>query len=141
MRNLNEQDKPLNARLRVLLADASPAMRSRFREELQHLPFVELVGEANTSDEALALFLQSRPDVVVVSILLPEHGGFEVLRCIKRAAAKSAVILTSLFPNQFIEQTTTLMGGTSVCSVCDGFVQFRAILQRLSSCKSARDAT
>jgi len=117
--------------LRVLLADDSAAARQNLRETLHTLPFIEIVGEAGKGDEALDLFLRIRPDVVVAAVCLPEHGGFHLLRCIKRAVADSVVILTNRGSNPFVEEAASLLGAAGVCPSGDGFVQLRAILQSL----------
>ena len=123
--------------LRVLLADESPAMCERLREQLAILPFIEIVGQVSTSDSALDRFFHSRPDVVVASILLPGKGGFEVLRCIKRADAECAVVLTSHYTNPFVHQTASFLGATAVCSLGNGVGEVRTALERLAKRKLA----
>ncbi len=133
MDRLTGKRRPESDRLRVLLAHESPVVRDRCRDELKHLPFVELVGEANSSEQALALFFQAHPAVVVVSILLPEQGGFDVLRCIKGAVAETTVVLTSSSPNPYVRGVATLLGAAGVCAVSDGdgARELSGLLQRL----------
>jgi DNA-binding NarL/FixJ family response regulator len=136
----SKQGGPSANRMRVLLADGCPAVCSQFREALRQLPFVEIVGEAGTSDEALARFFQVRPDVVVISVVLPGPGGFEVLRDIKRADAATAVILMCRVANRFVDQTAGLLGAAGVCPHTDGFLRLRHMLQSLRTCDSAGHA-
>jgi DNA-binding NarL/FixJ family response regulator len=117
-------------RFRVLLADESPAVLVQLREELEPLQSFEIIGEAATSREALRLFFQYRPHVLVVSICLPDQNGFEVLKCIKRAFPDCAVILTTRWANSFVEQTARLLGATGTCATTEGLTQIREILQR-----------
>jgi DNA-binding NarL/FixJ family response regulator len=133
-----EETRPTKDRLRVLLADESAAMCDRLREQLTQLPFIEIVGHAGATDQTLALFFQSRPDVVIASILLPEKGGFEVLRCIKRADADCAVVLTSHYTNPFVVQTASFLGANAVCSLGNGLVELRSTLAALSKRKTIR---
>jgi two-component system, NarL family, response regulator DevR len=120
-----------NSLLRVLLADDSAAARRKLRETLQSLPFIQIVGEAGKGDEALDLFLLTRPDVVVAAVCLPQDGGFHILRCIKRAAADCAVILTNRGSNPFVHEAARLLGAAGVCPANDGFLQLRGILESL----------
>ena len=63
---------------RVILVDDHRLFRSGVRAELDGL--VDVVGEAETVDEAVALVLEQRPDVVLLDVHLPDGGGVEVLR-------------------------------------------------------------
>jgi DNA-binding NarL/FixJ family response regulator len=62
----------------VVLVDDHRLFRSGVRAELAGL--VEVVGEAETVDEAIALILSERPDVVLLDVHMPDGGGVEVLR-------------------------------------------------------------
>jgi DNA-binding NarL/FixJ family response regulator len=63
---------------RVLIVDDHELFRAGVRVELE--PHVEIVGEASTVDEALALIAELDPDVVLLDVHFPEGGGVEVLR-------------------------------------------------------------
>jgi DNA-binding NarL/FixJ family response regulator len=63
---------------RVVLVDDHRLFRSGVRAELDGL--VDVVGEAETVDEAVALVHEQRPDVVLLDVHLPDGGGVEVLR-------------------------------------------------------------
>jgi len=118
-------------KLRTLLAEHSPALRQQLRHELEQLPFIDLVAEAQNSHEAITLFFRTRPQLVLVSISLPEESGFEILRAIKRAAADCLVIVTARWPDSFLQETARLLGAYGVCSTTDGFAQLRVVLQHL----------
>lgn len=117
--------------LRLLLADESPTTRHKLREELKPLGFIEIVGEACRSQEVLDLFFRLLPTVVVLPVCLPGQGGFDVLRCIKRADPGCAVILTTRWPEPFVEETGRLLGAAAVCSTIGGFSQIRNVTQGL----------
>jgi two-component system invasion response regulator UvrY len=140
MSRVKEEGEPGIVRLRVLLAHESPSICKQFREELRRLPFVELVAEANTSDEALTLFFRARPEAVVLSACLPEQGGFEVLQRIKRAVPDCAVVLTSRCPSQFVGEAAILLGAVGICPLTDGATELTGVLRRLSSSRRVRDA-
>jgi DNA-binding NarL/FixJ family response regulator len=130
---LGKETSPGKPRLRVLLADGCAASGKRFREAMQRLPFVEIVGETRNSEETLALFFHLKPDVVVVSIILSNQDGLEVLRCIKQAVPLCSVILTSYGPQNFLTQAATLLGATALCCSDDGSAQLEDILHKLAS--------
>ena len=130
-----------SARLRVLFADGTHLPGDPFRESLQKLHFVELVGAVKTSAKALDLFFELRPDVAIVSIILPKLDGMEVLRCIKRAAPNCDVILLSHAPNAFLEQAASLLGATGLCSIHEDFAKLENLLRscwQLRFCESSQ---
>ena len=128
-----KQQRRDNAPLRVLLVDGSAASGKRFREAIEQLSFVETVGVANNSEEALTLFFRLEPAVVVVSMILAPQDGIEVLRCIKRAAPNCSVVLTSQGSQEFLERAGTLLGATAVCPAEAGCPRLGPLLQKLWS--------
>ena len=63
---------------RVAIVDDHGLFRAGVRAELEGR--VELVGEAASVAEAVALVVAQRPDVVLLDVHLPGGGGVEVLR-------------------------------------------------------------
>jgi DNA-binding NarL/FixJ family response regulator len=63
--------------LRVILVDDHRLFRSGVRAELG--PVVDVVGEAESVDEAVAVIRRTRPDVVLLDVHLPGGGGRAVL--------------------------------------------------------------
>lgn len=117
--------------LRVLLAEDSETTRLFLRAELERLGCVRVIAEAADSEEALDLFFRLRPDVVLVSVRLPPHGGFQVLQRIRQVSSDGAVILTTWSPNPFVEKTGRLFGAAAVCSVNEDVKQLCELLLRL----------
>ncbi len=135
MNNDPGKSKAESQNLRVLLADDSAVSRQQLRDKLTHLPFVEVVGEAGNSHEALEAFFYKEPDAVIVSICLPEQGGFHVLRCLQRLAANCSVILTYRDSTQFIKDAAALLGAADTCPAGDGSFQLGTTLEGIWSKK------
>ena len=68
--------------VRVLLADDQALVRSSFRMILQSEPDLEVVGEASTGGEAVALAGRTRADVVLMDIRMPDMDGLAATRAI-----------------------------------------------------------
>ncbi len=64
--------------IRVALVDDHALFRAGVRSELEGR--VEVVGEAGTVAEAVALVGAARPDVVLLDVQMPDGGGVAVLR-------------------------------------------------------------
>ncbi len=118
-------------RVRVLVADDSQSWRQEFRAHLERLPAVQVVAETKECHEAVALFLQHRPNLVVVSVDVQGRGGFEVLRSIRRSVPDCLVILMTRCPDAFVETTGRLLGATAVYSRTEGFDSVLGLIQRL----------
>ncbi|SEC06375.1 DNA-binding response regulator, NarL/FixJ family, contains REC and HTH domains [Paramicrobacterium humi] len=61
--------------IRVALADDQQLIRAGFRALLSAEPDIEVVGEASTGDEIVALAAEQRPDVVLMDIRMPSGDG------------------------------------------------------------------
>ena len=118
-------------RVRVLVADDSHVWRQELRAHLERLPTVEIIAETDDCEEAMALFFQHRPHLVLVSVGVPGHGGFEVLRSIKRSVPDCQVILVTRCPDAFVETTGLLLGATAVCPRTEGSASIVGLVQRL----------
>jgi DNA-binding NarL/FixJ family response regulator len=62
----------------VVLVDDHALFRAGVRSELEGR--VEIVGEAGTVEDAVALIESAKPDVVLLDVHMPDGGGVEVAR-------------------------------------------------------------
>ncbi len=83
--------------IRVVLADDHPTMRMGLRVLLDQAPGIEVVGEAQEGEEALALIEALRPDVAVLDCLLPGMGGAEVAAEVWRRGLPVRVLALSAY--------------------------------------------
>jgi len=81
----------------VLLADDHVLVRQGTRELLEREGDLEVVGEAGDGEEAVALAVDLRPDVVIMDIAMPKLSGIEATRRIKSAQPDSAVLILSAY--------------------------------------------
>jgi DNA-binding NarL/FixJ family response regulator len=61
--------------IRVAIADDQQLIRGGFRSLLEAEPDIEIVGEAGSGAEAVALVSATRPDVVLMDIRMPDGDG------------------------------------------------------------------
>ena len=74
-------------RIRVLIADDHSLVRAGIRALLEKQSDMEVVAEAGDGDEAIALYEQHRPDVLVLDLRMPKRDGVSVVQRVSAAAA------------------------------------------------------
>ena len=84
-------------RTRILLADDHTIFRYGLRAMLRSLPEYEVVGEATTGEEAVALTAELRPDVILMDVQMPGKGGIEATRRILETSPGVGVIVVTMF--------------------------------------------
>jgi DNA-binding NarL/FixJ family response regulator len=80
--------------LRVLVADDHPLILQGLRRSLEACDDIEVVGEARSGTEVLALVQRRRPDVVLLDLRMPGMDGVECVKQIKQSSpdVKSVVL-------------------------------------------------
>ena len=81
--------------LRTLIVDDEPIARRVLRDELAAFVDVEVAGEADNGNDALAEIIRLRPDLVFLDLEMPSGGGFEVIRRLPEDALPIVVIVTA----------------------------------------------
>ena len=70
--------------MRVLIVDDEPLARSAMRRLLAAHPTVEIVGEADSIDQAIAAIERTQPQLVFLDIELGGGDGFDLLAALER---------------------------------------------------------
>src|SRR5438270_239085 len=75
----------MDAALKVLVADDHPLILQGLRRSLEACDDIEVVGEAHSGAELLALVERRGPDVVLLDMRMPQPDGLECVREIRRS--------------------------------------------------------
>jgi DNA-binding NarL/FixJ family response regulator len=81
----------------VLIADDHPLFRDGLRALLSSDPGLVCVGEAATSEEAIALAQQLQPDVILMDLQMPGVNGVEATRAILRMSPRIGILVLTMF--------------------------------------------
>jgi DNA-binding NarL/FixJ family response regulator len=82
-------------RITVLLAEDHTVVREGLRKLLDAESDIEVVGEAETGRQAVAMARKLRPDVVVMDIAMPQLNGLEATRQIRQGVPNVRVLILS----------------------------------------------
>ena len=92
---------------KILLADNSEEFRLLLRRTLEETGEFQVVGDTGDGDEAWELIQKTKPDVVVMDMILPGLDGMSLLQ---RVPKEIKCIVLSAFCSQNMVQELTRMG-------------------------------
>jgi DNA-binding NarL/FixJ family response regulator len=91
--------------IRVAIADDQQLIRGGFRSLLESEADIEVVGEAGTGTDAVALVKSTRPDVILMDIRMPDGDGLQATERIvadPTLAATRIVIVTTFELDEYV---------------------------------------
>jgi DNA-binding LytR/AlgR family response regulator len=81
--------------LKTLIVDDEPIARQVLREELESMTGVKIVGEAESGAAALIEIARQKPDLVLLDLQMPEMGGLDVVRNLRRGPHMPVVVIVT----------------------------------------------
>jgi len=97
-------------KITVLLVDDHTVVRQGLRALLAVEGDIEIVGEADTGRQAVAMAKKLLPDVIVMDIAMPLLNGLEATRQITKQMPASKVLILSSYSDDEYEQQLTEAG-------------------------------
>jgi two-component system response regulator DevR len=94
---LRQAKQVTEPKVSVLLVDDHEVVRMGLRTLLEKRDSLSIVGEAGSVAEAVAAAQQSRPDVIVMDIRLPDGNGVEACREIRGDLPDTKVIMLTSY--------------------------------------------
>ena len=83
----------------VLLCDDALFMRTMLRGIVSQAGY-EVVGEAENGRVAVELYRTTRPDIVVMDMVMPELSGVDAVRSIKQFDPEARIVMCSAMGQQ-----------------------------------------
>jgi two-component system response regulator NreC len=91
--------------IRVLVVDDHAVVRTGLRLLLDAEPDIEVVGEAGTVGEAVLETRSTKPDVVLMDVVMPGQSGIEGIPSVMNEAPATKVLLLSMQDDpQYVRQ-------------------------------------
>lgn len=102
-------------RTTVVLVDDHAVVRAGFKMLLATNDEIEVIAEAERGEQAIQLYQEKCPDVMVMDISMPGIGGLEAIRRICARHDKAKILVFSVHTEQaFINQ--------AICAGAKGFI-------------------
>lgn len=83
--------------IRILIADDHAVVREGLRALLDTEPGMELLAEAADGQQAIELAAQTRPDVILLDMMMPRKTGLEAISEIKQADPAARILILTSF--------------------------------------------
>lgn len=87
----------MNEITKVAIADDHEAIRQGIKTALEPLTDFRVVGEAADGAGTLRLIEQLEPSILILDIALPDIGGIELARKIRRASPETRIIVYTMY--------------------------------------------
>lgn len=105
---MSEQDK-----IRVMIVDDHDMVRNGLSILLETCDDLELISEASSGQEAVEIYQELRPDVVLMDLMMPEVDGVEATRRIKMISDQARIIVLTSFQDKELVRAALQAGAIS----------------------------
>jgi len=96
--------------IRVLIVDDQPVVRSGLGAFLSAFPDLTLVGEAPGGEQALTLYGELRPDVVLMDLVMSGMDGVTTIRALRARHPQARILALTSFAEDDLVQSALQAG-------------------------------
>ncbi|WP_299290084.1 response regulator [Nitrosopumilus sp.] len=93
--------------------DDSAAFRAKIKSILKDAKVGFYYYEATNGKEAVSKYIETKPDIVVMDIMMPEVGGIEAMIAVKKHHPQAKIIVASTRDNKDIINEAIKSGGAA----------------------------
>ena len=83
--------------IRILIVDDHAVVRKGIRALLATESGIEVIGEAEDGEQAVRLYREFNPDVLLLDLLMPKMNGIEVIRAVKGDNPDAKILVLTSF--------------------------------------------
>ncbi len=100
----------IDSKTRILLVDDHAVVRAGFKMLLAAVADMEVCGEANCGEQAIALYSELQPDMVVMDLSMPGIGGLETIRRLIQRDENAQILVFSVYQESIYIQRALSSG-------------------------------
>jgi DNA-binding NarL/FixJ family response regulator len=123
----------MDANLTVLIADDHPLMLHGIRRALEAAEDIDVVGEARSGDEVLALVERRNPDLVLLDLHMPGLHGPECVAELKRRWPDVKIVVISASDDRCTIDSALLAGASAYILKSVSAVDIPSVLRQASA--------
>lgn len=116
----------------VLLIDDHPVVRDGYRRLLENTPDIRVVAEAGDGETGYALYLERKPDVIILDLSMPGIGGLETIRRITSKDDKARILVFSMHDSEVLMQRAIEMGATGYLTKQSGMGEMVSAVRQVA---------
>jgi len=117
--------------MRLVIADDSSMMRERIKTQVLRLDHVTVVGEAGNGIIAFEMIGEFCPDLVFLDLRMPEMGGIELLKKIKKAKMKTKVCILTNYSYPQYKSRCLALGADYFLSKSEDFEKINVVITHI----------
>jgi len=121
---------PGTDKVRVVIVDDIAETRENIRRLLQFEADVEVIGAARTGKEAIEIVLETKPDVVLMDINMPDMDGIQATEAIRRNLPYVKIIILSVQGDPSYMRRAMLAGAGDFLTKPPNFDELSAAIRR-----------
>ena len=106
---VRERGGPRADPVRVLVVDDSPTVRAVLARLIDGEPDLELAASLASAEDALAILLQTAPDVILLDLDMPGMGGLDAIPRMLELAAPARILVVSSLTVRGAEHTLSAL--------------------------------
>lgn len=129
---MSEADK-----VKVLIADDDALTRTLVKKSVESMDF-EVVAEAENGEEAINLYKQLKPDILLLDLDMPEKNGEHVLKEIIRDYPDAFIIMLSRFNDSRLKGDCIGLGAVNFITKDVGRNEIKKIIKESWDKRSER---
>jgi DNA-binding NarL/FixJ family response regulator len=123
----------MEAALKVLIADDHPLLLQAIRRALESSDGIEVVGEARSGEELLALVRRRKPQLVLLDLRMPGVDGLECIAEIKRSWPEIKTVAISACEDRASIDAALLAGASAYMVKTVSPLDIPTVLRQASS--------
>src|SRR6516165_3016480 len=107
-------------RVRLMLVDDHEVVRQGVRSLLESVPDWTVCAEASGGDEALNFASETKPDIVVLDVSMPNVSGLDLILELKRRLPKVEILVLTMHDSERIAAQALRAGARGYLLKSDG---------------------
>ncbi len=115
--------------MKILIVDDNTLTRSMIRDLLSEMKH-DIVGEAENGDEAVRLYGELKPELVLLDMIMPGKSGLETLREIRTLDPQARVVMVTAVQQEALERDLAEAGAAAVLHKPFMYGELEEVLKR-----------